>query len=506
MAWLELSLLTLLPFVKLNNRVVLEVVFCLALLWGQAVHAQATEKLPKVLIIGDSISIHSMPFLEDKLMGVAQVVHHEGNAGPTVRGLELIDQWLGEEDWDIIQFNWGLWDMYGWRYENHPRNLVAYENNLQQLVDRLRQTEASLIWATTTPPCVAPERKTGILISDSLEARYLGAAERVMRENGIPINDINAAIRPHRMVWAKAPNDVHFTAEGYQFIAATMAAGIEQAIARASLEPLSLLNYNVRIDFTGESWPRRESGVKAILTQHPFDLVLIQEASEFMIAEYQAMLPDHYYKVGERSDGHRNDQTWYEYNPIFYRPDRLEYLDSGSFWVGEDPLLPGDTLEDSKFHGRVFHWMKLRDRQSGREFVVGNIHIHGQRGEDAMALIVEQVKAQAGDSPIILAGDYNSVPTSQAYADMVSPEVHRFLDAHEISQKVIGPEVTVIGQGEAVPSGSNTQKDGDRARRIDYIFVQPGIEVVSYEIVKTPIQRGLFPSDHFPILMEFRLP
>ena len=43
--------------------------------------------LPKVLIMGDSISIGYTPHAVENLKGVAEVQRHKGNAGPTIRGL-----------------------------------------------------------------------------------------------------------------------------------------------------------------------------------------------------------------------------------------------------------------------------------------------------------------------------------------------------------------------------------------------------------------------------------
>ena len=60
--------------------------------------AIVAEGNPKVLIIGDSISLGYTPFVVELLEAKATVVHNEGNAGPTQRGLESIDDWLGDEE------------------------------------------------------------------------------------------------------------------------------------------------------------------------------------------------------------------------------------------------------------------------------------------------------------------------------------------------------------------------------------------------------------------------
>ena len=70
-----------------------------------------SEKKPKILIIGDSISIGYTPFVKENLIEKAIVKHNPGNAQHSGTGLKKVKEWIGDEDWDIIQFNWGLWDL-----------------------------------------------------------------------------------------------------------------------------------------------------------------------------------------------------------------------------------------------------------------------------------------------------------------------------------------------------------------------------------------------------------
>lgn len=67
--------------------------------------------LPKVLILGDSISMGYTNMVRDGLKGKANVVRPKDNCGDTVIGLRELDAWLGDKDWDVIHFNWGLWDL-----------------------------------------------------------------------------------------------------------------------------------------------------------------------------------------------------------------------------------------------------------------------------------------------------------------------------------------------------------------------------------------------------------
>src|SRR5262245_17222031 len=64
--------------------------------------------LPRVLIIGDSISIGYQVPLREALKGKANVHRPGTNCGPTTRGVEQIEQWLGDGKWDVVHFNFGL--------------------------------------------------------------------------------------------------------------------------------------------------------------------------------------------------------------------------------------------------------------------------------------------------------------------------------------------------------------------------------------------------------------
>ncbi len=124
----------------------------------------------------------------------ANVVHNRGNAQHSGTGVRQLDKWLGDTRWDVIHFNWGLWDLC----YRHPESKVQgrrdkvrgtlttsleqYEKNLDQLVTRLRKTGAVLIWANTT---VVPEGEAGRKLNDDLS--YNAAAARVMQNHDVPI-------------------------------------------------------------------------------------------------------------------------------------------------------------------------------------------------------------------------------------------------------------------------------------------------------------------------------
>ena len=202
---------------------------------ANAAHAvREIPGLPRVLIIGDSISHGYTPFVQKQLQGKANVIHAPGNNESTVRGLERLDMWLGTGKWDVIHFNWGLHDM---KYIDAQTKMTEvskgkqwvpvedYEKNLTELVQRLKKTGAKLIFCTTTP---VPEGVHGRVPGEHV--KYNAAALRVMQAAGVPVNDLCAFIGPQREKLGK-PKDVHYTEAGYTALAGEVVKAIEAALA-----------------------------------------------------------------------------------------------------------------------------------------------------------------------------------------------------------------------------------------------------------------------------------
>lgn len=196
--------------------------------------ARAAAPLPRVLLIGDSISFDYTPDVVANLRGQADVVRIAGTVAATVRpvgglrldtvaALQQLDTWLGTGHWDVIHFNWGLHDLKLEKDGSHQVPLDAYEKNLRVLVRRLQATGAKLIWASTTP--VPGGITRGILRRQGDELAYNAAAARVMREAGIPIDDLHAAVAG-RLGELQLTANVHFNARGYAVLGRSVSAAV----------------------------------------------------------------------------------------------------------------------------------------------------------------------------------------------------------------------------------------------------------------------------------------
>ncbi len=190
--------------------------------------------LPRVLLVGDSISLgYTLP-VRELLKDQANVHRALGNSGDTARGLQQLDIWMGTGKWDVIHFNFGLHDLK-WldaagkyvppEQGKQVNPLPAYEENLRKLVARLKATGAKLIWCSTTP---VPDGSAGRVKDAELD--YNRVAEKVMKENGVAVDDLHALAAAHQ-AW-QLPKNVHFTSEGYRGLAAQVAATIRTQLGK----------------------------------------------------------------------------------------------------------------------------------------------------------------------------------------------------------------------------------------------------------------------------------
>ena len=193
--------------------------------------------LPRVLLIGDSISMGYTVPVRAQLAGKANVHRPLENCGDTARGVKSLDKWLGTGKWDVIHFNFGLHDL---KYLDAAGQLAPpdkgkqvaslgdYEKNLRAIVARLKQTGAKLIFATTTQ---VPSASAGRVEHDEL--RYNEVAVRVMKELGVAVDDLHALVAK-RQEKIQRPHNVHFTDEGYALLADQVVAHIQPALPPAA--------------------------------------------------------------------------------------------------------------------------------------------------------------------------------------------------------------------------------------------------------------------------------
>jgi hypothetical protein len=165
-------------------------------------------KLPRILLVGDSICNGYQSFVKGKLKDVAYTSFYATSKCVTDRSyIKELTHVLDEYDYAVIHFNNGLHSLGTDRKE--------WESALRDVMKTLKTKGkgAKLVFATSTP-LKKPDM--------TAKAKELNAiAERVMKDEGVPINDLFALMDPQdRALWS---DTYHYHKEGREMQAKQVA-------------------------------------------------------------------------------------------------------------------------------------------------------------------------------------------------------------------------------------------------------------------------------------------
>lgn len=185
--------------------------------------------LPRILLIGDSITAGYRPPVQARLQGIAHVDQLAASFAITDPALLFhIERMLGEYPYEVIHFNNGL----------HGGHLSAdeYETALGYAADLIARLQpgAGLALATSTP--VTEPGKPGTLSADInpiVEERN-GAVERIAAGRGLPIDDLYALVSHQPEI--RSADGYHYKPEGLELLA-NQAAGLMVRMLRNRREP-----------------------------------------------------------------------------------------------------------------------------------------------------------------------------------------------------------------------------------------------------------------------------
>jgi lysophospholipase L1-like esterase len=198
--------------------------------------------LPNILILGDSNTVGYIIPLRRLLKDKANIYYPiQKNGGPnncanTAYGLENIERFLGDTQWDVIHFNWGLHDCSRLRVEN-GKIIVdnvngewkippeEYTQNLEKIIERLKKTKAKLIWTNSS---VVNKGTHPVRVGD--EVIYNALAKKVIEKEGIPTNDIYDLTKDFKPEQFRALGNIHFSEEGFAIIAGQVAKVLLKAL------------------------------------------------------------------------------------------------------------------------------------------------------------------------------------------------------------------------------------------------------------------------------------
>ena len=258
-------------------------------------------------------------------------------------------------------------------------------------------------------------------------------------------------------------------------------------------------SFNIRIDTdekgkpvdSGDNaWPARRPRVAEVVRSGGFQLIGFQEVTKTMWPDLVADFPEFRFADGPDKQGP---------NPIAYRPELFERLDSGRFALSEKPE-DFETLTWGSSSVRVCQWALLRHKGTGRLVRMFNQHPDWKSMEQrvkGMEHVVGKIKAakERGEL-VILTGDMNDMEGAVSiHAWAPFDERYPVGASIRLAKSVLSDTLDICMTPHAGPvlsSHGYSQKPGSR---LDYIFVSDGFRVLSH---RTHDDRpgGKYPSDH----------
>ncbi len=221
------------------------------------------------------------------------------------------------------------------------------------------------------------------------------------------------------------------------------------------------------------------------------DVLGVQELNNIWLKKLQDYLPQYDY-YGVLRGGDENEKKS-EMNGIFYLKDKFELIESNTFWISETPDV------ESKFDGagcnRTCSYIVLKNKSTGEILAHLNTHLDNASveaqnlGGTLIAHKTNEIISSYGNIPVVVTGDFNQYSDG---AGCKALENKGFLNAN-----------TTVADGDNMLTYNGWTKE-TVGRPIDFIFVNNGFSVNSYEVVTDTGSRTNI-SDHYMIKATLKI-
>lgn len=250
---------------------------------------------------------------------------------------------------------------------------------------------------------------------------------------------------------------------------------------------ITVMTYNVYIKGTGEKSPENRTPLVAEnIKKYSPDSFGLQEADEGWMERLPAIMTEYAY-VGI---GRNSNEGGGEASPIFYKKDKYELVDSGTFWLSRTPEKASRDW-DAMFK-RICTYAVLKDKETGFTYAHFNAHFDhlGVIARlESVTVISEKIAEIAPNLPVVFSGDLNDYEGGDMYNRVLETGLK---DTKYIAETACGGNVTYHGYSDLV------EKD----LPIDFIFANSfATKVESYTVVSEEIN-GIYASDHHPVVSE----
>ena len=275
------------------------------------------------------------------------------------------------------------------------------------------------------------------------------------------------------------------------------------AAINVTAQTINIASYNIRYEnksdsLNGNGWGQRLPVIAKLIQFHDFDIFGAQEVFYGQLNGMLSLMPEYGFIGVGRTDGEKSGEC----SPVFYKEEKFKLMQSGNFWLSETDGKPSVGWDAAL--PRICTWGKFQIKENGICFWYFNLHMDhiGVKARfESSKLVLEKIKALAGDEAVILTGDFNSDQTSEGYKIISGSGILQ--DSYETA------EVRYATNG----TFNNFNPLQKTYIRIDHIFVSKGFRVMRYGVLTdtywTETGKGIFvtrmPSDHFPVKVVITL-
>jgi endonuclease/exonuclease/phosphatase family metal-dependent hydrolase len=265
--------------------------------------------------------------------------------------------------------------------------------------------------------------------------------------------------------------------------------------AKAS-DTIKVLTCNIRValpedDALGFGWSKRKKLCTDVIRKQQPDIICMQEVLRVQNDDLKLAFPNYFSFgfEGPEMDKFKEGYHGIAKNPIFFSLKRYELLAAGGYWLSETPLVAGSVSWDTA-RARNANWVKLKDKKTGKELRVVNVHLDHKSQparEKQIEIVLNDADQYLVDLPQIFTGDFNVSSANEVYKMVIAKG---WSDTFKANPSNV--EAATVHEF----LGDKDPKKAER-KKIDFIFTKGGnFKVLDSKVIKDN-DNGFYPSDHY---------
>eukprot|EP00929_Paragymnodinium_shiwhaense_P064983 TRINITY_DN32627_c0_g1_i1.p1 TRINITY_DN32627_c0_g1~~TRINITY_DN32627_c0_g1_i1.p1 ORF type:complete len:443 (+),score=49.65 TRINITY_DN32627_c0_g1_i1:52-1329(+) len=329
-----------------------------------------------------------------------------------------------------------------------------------------------------------------------------------------------------------------FAGTGQRFSARMQAVASRLAEAAPQSPDMTCLiwSFNLRTEFQEEAdgpngWPQRRQDVASFIRQRMPAIICTQEATAPMLDYLLAELGEERYQyVGTSRSLVEGD----EMAAIIFDSEACRLVDRETVWLGPTDAKRGVACWDAAFprtvESAIFRLTASSEEPPDAAGTMVHVlnthmdHVGVQARVQSAAILRDLVATVAASRPAcahIICGDFNSPKGNNEVYDLLLAEDTKLVDAARKVKVEAMPAFTIHkfaglefretrGDG-TVDLSAAAESAAPDAQHIDWVLYRSAgdgstlLQPLRYHVLTEKLECGLWPSDHFPISVMFRV-